>query len=141
MGTSTLEKIEELNRQLEEEKSLCTAHFNKEFALGQQWYALDKIKEKNEKVKQQMLQLKKQESEEKKLYKVHLRKQFSIERKLVTVHRTHVKEQLTEQKKLVKEAEKKAALTKNKSDIAYLEKLTKELNKLEKRWEAFTEIL
>ncbi len=129
---SILSAKEEVYKLIESEKKAQKFHFNKRWTTEKE---LDKASNtRNEK------ELKKQIAQEKNLEKSHLRKQFSLEKKLVTLEKNLTKKRLSLQKILVKRAEENAITTKKKSDIDYLNKLTKELKQLETRWEAFTEI-
>jgi hypothetical protein len=131
-----------INEQIAEQDRLYGIHFKKSFEAGQKFYALDKLNQKDpEKIKLQKQALEKEDALEKKIYKTHLRKKFSLERKAVTLEKQFVKKQIVLQKILIKTAKQNAEATKKKSDMTYLDKLTKQLNKMESRWEALTEIL
>ena len=121
-----------LEKQVESEKKLYEVHFNKQWALEKE---LDKVKDT---VKEKSLT--KQITLEKKEQKRHKVKQFSLEKKQVSLRKKLLQKQLSLQKITVKKAAETAAATKKKSDIDNHIKLTKELNRMESRWEAFTEI-
>ncbi len=57
-----------------------------------------------------------------------------------TLIKNHLKKQISLQKKLIKEAEKHVAASKNPADGKYLERLKKDLKSFESQLEARTDI-